>query len=92
LESFIKLLFKIGGTIKKGHKVLEFKKEKNNWNIKTGKGYFKAKKIINSLPIDLLQTICPDSIKNKLQPFIVKNERNKGSAIVIFRSTGNGSF
>ncbi|MBW3524816.1 NAD(P)/FAD-dependent oxidoreductase [Chryseobacterium sp. NKUCC03_KSP] len=75
---------KIGGTIKKGNKVLNFKQENNSWNIKTSKGSFKAKKVINSLPIDLLQTICPDSIKNKLQPFIAKNEKNKGSAIVVF--------
>lgn len=75
---------KIGGTIKKGNKVLNFKQENNSWNIRTSKGFFKAKKVINSLPIDLLQTICPDSIKNKLQPFIAKNEKNKGSAIVVF--------
>jgi len=75
---------KIGGTLKKGNKVINFKQENENWIITTSKGTFKSKKIISSLPIDLTYKICPDSIKSKLQPFITKNEANQGSAIVVF--------
>ncbi|WP_026904642.1 phytoene desaturase family protein [Pedobacter glucosidilyticus] len=75
---------KIGGTLKKGYRVIGFKQEEANWSITTNKGVFKSKKIISSLPIDLTYNICPSSIKNKLQPFIAKNEKYQGSAIVVF--------
>lgn len=75
---------KLGGTLKKGHKVIDFKKEEEIWDITTSKGTFKSKKIISSLPIDLTHKICPEFIKNKLQPFITKNENHQGSAIVVF--------
>ncbi|OXA81075.1 C-3',4' desaturase CrtD [Flavobacterium aquidurense] len=75
---------KIGGTLKKGNRVLDFKKENDNWIITTNKGEFKSKKIISSLPIDLTYEICPNPIKNKLQSFITKNENHQGSAVVIF--------
>jgi len=75
---------KIGGTLKKGYRVIDFKKEEENWSITTNKGVFKSKKIISSLPIDLTYNICPSSIKNKLQPYIAKNEKYQGSAIVVF--------
>jgi len=75
---------KIGGTVKKGNKVLKFKKENEYWNITASKGVFKSKKIISSLPIDLTYKICPDSIKSKLKSFIAKNENLQGSAIVVF--------
>jgi C-3',4' desaturase CrtD len=75
---------KIGGTLKKGHKVIDFKQENDNWCITTTKGVFKSKKIISSLPIDLTYNISTSAIKNKLQPFIAKNEKHQGSAIVVF--------
>lgn len=75
---------KIGGTLKKGHKVIDFKQDGNNWCVTTTKGVIKSKKIISSLPIELTYTISPSSIKDKLQPFITKNEKNQGSAIVVF--------
>lgn len=55
----------IGGTIKKGNKVVNFQKEDKSWTITSKKGIFKAKKIISSLPIDLTYQISPDSIKMK---------------------------
>lgn len=75
---------KIGGTLKKGNKVLYFKQENEEWNITTSKGTFKSKKIISSLPIDLTYKICPNYIKKKLQPFVVKNNTHQGGAIVVF--------
>ena len=75
---------KIGGTLKKGHKVVEFKQEEENWSITTSKGVFKSRKIISSLPIDLTYNICPNLIKSKLKKFILKNEKNQGGAIVVF--------
>lgn len=75
---------KIGGTVKRGNKVINFTHGHQSWNINTNKGNFKAKKIISSLPIDLLHTVCPDTIKSKLQPFITKNAKNHGGAIVVF--------
>jgi C-3',4' desaturase CrtD len=75
---------KIGGTLKRGNKVIDFKKENENWTITTSKGVFKSKKIISSLPVDLTYEISPTFIKNKLQPFIKKNKNYQGSAIVVF--------
>lgn len=75
---------KIGGTVKKGHSVIDFKQEKGNWSITTSKGAFTSKKIVSSLPIDLTYKICPNAIKSKLQPFIINNENHQGSAIVVF--------
>ena len=74
----------IGGTIKKGNKVVNFQKENKSWTITSKKGIFKAKKIISSLPIDLTYQISPDSIKIKLQRYFSKNEKYQGSAIVVF--------
>jgi C-3',4' desaturase CrtD len=75
---------KIGGTIKRGNRVIDFKKENENWAVTTSKGVFKSKKIISSLPIDLTYNISPPIIKNKLQPFIEANENYQGGAIVVF--------
>lgn len=75
---------KTGGTIKRGNKVISFEQENNSWQIITSKGIFKAKKIISSLPVDLSHAVGPDSVKNKLQPFITKNQEHLGSAVVVF--------
>jgi len=74
----------LGGTIKKGNKVRDFRKEDNSWIITSTKGMFKSKKIISSLPIDLTFDISPDTVKSKLQRYINKNEKYQGSAIVVF--------
>jgi phytoene dehydrogenase-like protein len=74
----------IGGTIKKGNKVSDFRKENNSWIITSTKGVFKSKKIVSSLSIDLTFDISPNSIRSKLQRYITKNEKYKGSAIVVF--------
>ncbi|WP_163411553.1 phytoene desaturase family protein [Flavobacterium ajazii] len=74
----------MGGTLKKGNRVINFSKEEESWNIKTSKGTFKSKKIISSLPVDLTYKIGTDAVKSKLHPFIVKNKKEHGSAIVVF--------
>ncbi|KFF06662.1 phytoene desaturase family protein [Flavobacterium reichenbachii] len=74
----------LGGTIKKANKVLNFKKEDKNWVITSTKGIFKSNKIISSLPIDLTYEISPDTVKSKLQRYLIKNEKYQGSAIVVF--------
>ncbi|RZJ51848.1 MAG: FAD-dependent oxidoreductase [Flavobacterium sp.] len=74
----------IGGTIKKGNKILNFEKADKNWIITSTKGVFKSKKIVNSLPLDLTHAISPNSIKLKLQQYLSKNEKYQGSAIVVF--------
>lgn len=75
---------KSGGTIKKGNRVTGFEHETDHWQIITGKRVFKAQKIISSLPIDVTHAISPDSIKNKLLPFITENKDYRGGAIVVF--------
>ena len=75
---------KIGGSLKKGNRVIEFKNENENWIITTSKGIFKSKKIISSLPIDLTHDISPTDIQKKLNPYIEKNAIYQGSAIVVF--------
>lgn len=74
----------IGGTLKKGNKVIDVKKVHDYWMLTTTKGNYKAKKIISALPIDLTYAICPDSVKNKLNKYIRNNEKYRGSAIVVF--------
>lgn len=75
---------KIGGTLKKGNKVIDFKHENDYWSITTSKGVFTSKKIISSLPIDLTYKIGPDIVKRKLEPYIERNKNHQGSAIVVF--------
>jgi C-3',4' desaturase CrtD len=74
----------IGGTIKKGNKVLGYKKTDRGWTIATNKAVYNSKKIISSLPIDLTYNLSPHFIKSKLERFIVQNEKLTGGAIVIF--------
>ncbi|MCU0431226.1 MAG: hypothetical protein MUF42_14780 [Cytophagaceae bacterium] len=76
--------FEMGGTIKKGHKVLALKQEKENWLVETSKGNFKSKKIISSLPIDATDNIFPTSINTKIEKYRIKNEKDRGGAIVVF--------
>lgn len=74
----------MGGTIKRGNKIVNFEQVQEGWNITSTKGTFKAKKIISSLPIDLTYGISPDLIQKKLQGYLTQNEKYQGSAIVVF--------
>lgn len=74
----------MGGTIKRGNKIVNFEQVQEGWNITSTKGTFKAKKIISSLPIDLTYDISPDLIQKKLQGYLTQNEKYQGSAIVVF--------
>jgi len=56
----------IGGTIKKGNKVLEFLRKDGVWAILTNKGNYKSQNIISSLPLNLTQKIAPNDIRMKL--------------------------
>ncbi|MFH6993587.1 phytoene desaturase family protein [Flavobacterium sp. FlaQc-48] len=74
----------MGGTIKRGNKIVNFEQVQEGWNITSTKGTFKAKKIISSLTIDLTYGISPDLIQKKLQGYLTQNEKYQGSAIVVF--------
>lgn len=75
---------RLGGELKKSHRVNSFERKRDMWKINTNQGDFYAKKIISSLPIDLTYDISPEMIKTKLKPYISKNEKMKGGAIVVF--------
>ena len=74
----------LGGTLKKGHRVLAFGKEGTAWRVATSKGAYRAAKLISALPLDVTNALVPAAVQARLAPHWVRNESLRGGAVVVF--------
>jgi C-3',4' desaturase CrtD len=74
----------IGGQLRVGTKVTAFRGQVGQFEIKTQRGSFHARRVISALPAPLTANIGPPQVREALLPYLRRDEQAQGGAIVVF--------
>lgn len=83
-EDFLSGYERLGGTLRRAHRVLGVEQTDGGYVLKTNRGQIRASQVISTLPIEATSTIAPEPAKRRIARFVRRDEAARGSAIAVF--------
>jgi phytoene dehydrogenase-like protein len=74
----------MGGQLKVGCRVKRIVGTEGHYVLDTQRGLFDARQVVSALPISLTDRIAPEAIRRRLRPYLERDRKAHGGAIVVF--------
>jgi C-3',4' desaturase CrtD len=74
----------LGGQLRTGCRVQSITGRRGDFSIQTICGKFSAAQVVSAVPANVTKQLAPDLMSNVLQPYLDRDERSLGGAVVIF--------
>jgi C-3',4' desaturase CrtD len=83
-NSFVEHYRAMGGQLKVGCRVKRIMGTQGHYVLDTQRGSFDARQVVSALPISLTDRIAPEAIRRRLRPYLERDRKAHGGAIVVF--------
>lgn len=82
--AFVRHYFALGGELRLKQKVVEIRGKKDDFTIRTKRGFVRARSVVSTIPLPSLVDIAPAVVGEALRPYLQRDKDDYGAGVVAF--------